>query len=247
MSNIYHVTTQLGRMDSFFLEADSFNEVADLITSISKADIINIKKIIYSKKFKIGTSEGLENAPFFQDCIYKWSFICFSNNYTKQIDLYNLKPTTTKSDIEKFLKTQLIIDEPIVGFYDDFREDFKYTKIHDSNLYQVVYKVNSRTYTENFYSKNIPELIKFFEKFVSGELIEVREYQLTGLSDKVDDGNYHKRLSLSISDGDIQIKTFIPCISKAKDFNLIKEQILNTLKINNKKIDINNINFFLKS
>ena len=219
MSSIFHVTTQLGRMDSFFLEADSFNEVAELITSISRADIINIKKIIYSKKFKIATTEGMENSPTFQDSIYRWSFICFSNSYTKQIDLYNLKPSTTKADIEKFLKTQLIIDEPIVGFYDDFREDFKDTKIHDSNLYQVVYKVNSRTYTENFYSKNIPELIKFFEKFVSGELIEVREYQLTGLSDKVDDGNYYKRLSLSISDGNLQFKTFIPCISKAKDLN----------------------------
>lgn len=117
MSNIYHVTTQLGRMDSFFVEADSMQDVANLIEDISEADIINIKKVIYSKRFKIATNESEESIPTFEDSIFKWSFFCFSNNYSKQIDLYNIKPTTTKTEIENFLKTQLIVDEPIVGFY----------------------------------------------------------------------------------------------------------------------------------
>ena len=108
MSNYYHVTTQLGRMDSFFLEADSFNDVAELISQISEADIINIKKVIYSKRLKIATNESENIIPTHEDSIYKWSFFCFSNNYSKQIDLYNIKPTTTKAEIEKFLKTQLI-------------------------------------------------------------------------------------------------------------------------------------------
>lgn len=247
MSNYYHVTTQLGRMDSFFLEADSFNHVAELISEISEADIINIKKVIFSKRLKIATTESENIIPTFEDSIYKWSFFCFSNNYSKQIDLYNIKPTTTKTEIEKFLKTQLIIDEPIVGFYDDVRTDFKDFNLYEQNLYQVVYKYNSRTYTENFYSNNIPELIKFFESNISGELIEVREFELSGLSTKRDDGNYFKRVSLSITDENKQFKTFIPNIKKNKDLNTIKDIIRNKLRFNNKIIEPDKINFFLKS
>lgn len=247
MSNYYHVTTQLGRMDSFFLEADSFQDVANLIEDISEADIINIKKVIYSKRLKVATNESEELIPTFEDSIYKWSFFCFSNNYAKQIDLYNIKPTTTKTEIENFLKTQMIRDEYIVGFYDDVRTDFKDYKLYDENMYQVVYKYNSRTYTENFYSKNIPELIKFFDLNIAGELLEVREYELTGLSTKLDNGNYHKRVSLSFVDENKQFKTFIPNIKKNKDLNIIKESIRTKLKFNNKIIESDKINFFLKS
>lgn len=247
MSNIYHVTTQLGRMDSFFVEADSMQDVANLIEDISEADIINIKKVIYSKRFKIATNESEEAIPTFEDSIYKWSFFCFSNNYSKQIDLYNIKPTTTKTEIENFLKTQLIVDEPIVGFYDDVRTDFKDYKLYDDNLFQVVYKYNSRTYTENFYSKNIPELLKFFDLNIAGELLEIREFELTGLSTKLDSGNYHKRVSLSFTDGNKQFKTFIPNIKKNKDLNIIQQSIINKLKFNNKIIEPDKINFFLKS
>lgn len=247
MSNYYHVTTQMGRMDSFFLEADSFNDVAELLSQISEADIINIKKVIFSKRLKIATNESEDLIPTFEDSIYKWSFFCFSNNYSKQIDLYNIKPTTTKTEIENFLKTQLIVDEPIVGFYDDVKTDFKDYNLYTDNLYQVVYKYNSRTYTENFYSKNIPELIKFFELNISGELLEVREFELSGLSTKLDDGNYHKRVSLSFTDGNKQFKTFIPNIKKNKDLNLIKDIVSNKLRFNNKIIEPDKINFFLKS
>ena len=96
MSNIYHVTTQLGRMDSFFLEADNYNDIINLLTEISEADIINIKKIIYSKKFGVNTNEIIKEFPNYEDSIYKWSFFFYSNNHTKQIDLYNLKPHTTR-------------------------------------------------------------------------------------------------------------------------------------------------------
>ena len=247
MSKIYHVTTQLGRMDSFFLEADSKEDIAELITDVSRADIVNIKEIIYSKRFKIATSESETPYPFYEDSIYKWSFFCFSDNHSKQIDLYNIKPHTTKEDIEKFLKTQMIVNEPIIGFYDDVRTDFKDTKLYDDNLYQVVYKYNSRTYTENFYSKNIPELLKFFDTFIAGELIEIREFVLSALSDKVDDGNYLKRVSLTINDDNKQFKTFIPNIKRNSNLELIKETIRNKLKINNKIIDPDKINFFFKS
>lgn len=247
MSNIYHVTTQLGRMDSFFLEANSSQDIINLLNEISEADIINIKKIIYSKNYKIATNDSLSQYPKNEDSIYKWSWFCYSNNHSKQIDLYNLKPHTTKEDIEKFLKTQLIVDEPIIGFYDDVRTDFKDTNIFDQNLYQVVYKYNSRTYNENFYSNNIEELKKFFDKFVSGELVEIREFEFSNLSIKEDDGNYYKRVSLKFIDDNLVFKTFIPNIKKNKDLNLIKELIINNLRFNNKKIKSDKINFFLKS
>lgn len=246
MSNIYHVTTKMGRMDSFFLEADSVNDIVNLIAEISEAEIINIKKIIYSKNFKIGTNESLSPFPKNEDSIYKWSFFCYSNNHSKQIDLYNLKPYTTKQDIEKFLKTQLIVDEPIIGFYDDTREDFKMSNIFDTNLFQIVYKYNSRTYNENFYSQNLEELKKFYDKFVCGELVEIREFETSNLSIKEDDGKYFKRVSLSITDNSLQFKTFIPNIKTNIDFNIVKQKIINYLKFNNKKIDLENINFNLK-
>lgn len=247
MSNIYHVTTKMGRMDSFFLESDSVQDIVNLISEISNAEIVNIKKIIYSKNFKINTNESLNLYPRNEDSIYKWSFFCYSNNHSKQIDLYNLKPHTTKEDIEKFLKTQLIVDENIIGFYDDFREDFKMSNVFDTNLFQIVYKYNSRTYNENFYSKNLNELKKFYDNFVSGELVEIRQFELSTLADNLDDGNYYKRISLSMNDNNLSFKTFIPNIKKNIDFNIVKEKILFYLKFNNKKIDSSNINFFLKS
>lgn len=247
MSHIYHVTTQCGRMDSFFLEADNHNDIVNLIENISEADIINVKKIIYSKVYKINTTESLSRIPVNEDSIYKWSWICYSNSYTKQIDLYNLKPTTTKKEIEEFLKTQSIRDEYIVGFYDDFKIEFKDINLFDDNLYQVVYKLNSRTYTENFYSNNIEALIKFFNKNVAGELVEIREYKLTNMSTKLDDGNYHKRVSISITDDNKQTKTFIPNVKKNKTFEEIKNSIVSFLKFNNKKIEKDKINLFLKS
>lgn len=247
MSNIYHITTQMGRMDSFLLEADSKEDIIELLTQISEAEIINIKKIIYSKRLKIDTNQGLNDYPIFEDSIYKWSFFCFSNNHSKQIDLYNIKPHTKKEDIEKFLKTQLIVDEPIVGFYDDVRTDFKDTKLYDDNLYQVVYKYNSRTYNENFYSKNISELKKFFDNHIAGELIEIREFVTSNLSIKIDDGNYHKRISFTIKDNNLQFKSFIPNIKRNKDLNFIRNLISEKLKFNNKKILINDISLTLKS
>lgn len=244
---IFHVTTQLGRMDSFFLEADNENDIVSLLENVSEADIINIKKIVYSKNYKIATNDSISIIPNYEDSVYKWSWICFSNSYTKQIDLYNVKPTTTRKDIEDFLKTQSIRDEYIVGFYDDFKTEFKDIALYDDNLYQVVYKLNSRTYTENFYSNNIQALINFFDKKIAGELVEVREYKLTNLSTKLDDGNYYKRVSLSFLDEKKQFKTFIPNIKKNKSIDELKSFIVNYLRFNNKRIQDDKINLYLKS
>lgn len=246
MSNFYHVTTQMGRMDSFFLEADSYQDCINLITEISEAEIINIKKVIYSKRLRIGTNEQENQYIKNEDSIYKWSFFCFSNNYSKQIDLYNLRPTTTKEEIEKFLRTQLIGDEPIVGFYDDVRTDFKDSLIIDKNLFQIVYKYNSRTYTENFYSNNIEELKNFFNLNVAGELIEIREYEYTNIATKEDKGNYYKRITFKVFNSFREFVSFIPNIKKTKDFLSVKNSIQTFLKFDNKKIQDDKIKYFLK-
>ena len=114
-------------------------------------------------------------------------------------------------------------------------------------MYQVVYKLNSRTYTENFYSNNIQALINFFDKKIAGELVEVREYKLTNLSTKLDDGNYYKRVSLSFLDEKKQFKTFIPNIKKNKSIDELKSFIVNYLRFNNKRIQDDKINLYLKS
>lgn len=246
MSNVYHITTKMGRMDSFFLEADTIQDIINLLTQTSEAEIINIKKIIFSKPLQIGTNEKLNQYPENELSIFKWSYFCFSNNHSKQIDLYNLKPNVTKKDIEDFLKTQLIVDEPIIGFYDDVRTDFNMNSVFDNNLYQVVYKYNSRTYNENFYSNNIEELKKFFDKFICGELVEIREFELTNISDKLDDGDYYKRATFKIQNENLEFKSFIPNIKKNIDMNLLKNSIINNLKFNNKKIDLEDIKIYLK-
>ena len=41
MSNIYHVTTQLGRMDSFFLEANSSQDIINLLNENDIGYLIN--------------------------------------------------------------------------------------------------------------------------------------------------------------------------------------------------------------
>jgi hypothetical protein len=111
----------------------------------------------------------------------------------------------------------------------------------------VVYKYNSRTYNENFYSNNTQELKRFFDNHIGGELIEIREFETSNFSIKNDDGNYHKRISLTFNDDNFQFKTFIPNIKKNKNMENIRELISQKLKFRHKIIDKSKLNIFLKS
>lgn len=56
--SLFYVSMFQGRTDNFYLEMDSKNDVIEFLSSVSTAHIVNIKKVVYSKKFLIGTSSG---------------------------------------------------------------------------------------------------------------------------------------------------------------------------------------------
>ncbi len=246
MSNKYHITTKLGRYDSFYLEADSYQDCQNLITEISEADIISIKKVVFSKKFKINTNSPAFTFPALEDYFYKWSFFVYTATFSKQIDFYHIKKTTPKQEIIDFLLTQMINNEYIIGFYDDIITEAKAETENINNLYQIVYKHNSRTYTENFYTSDYFALENFFNKNLSGDLIEIRKVEFLGIGKKEDNGNYIKRVTFKIKDELKQMVSFIPNIKKTLLTSKIKAILQSHLKFNQKRIDLDNIDLYIK-
>ncbi len=55
---LFYISLHQGRTDNIYLEMDNKNDVISFLSSISTAKIVNIKKVVYSKNFLIGTTNG---------------------------------------------------------------------------------------------------------------------------------------------------------------------------------------------
>ena len=238
------ITTSQGRSDTFYLEATNKNKIISFLNYVSTAVIRNIKEVVYSKKYNINYVSSI---PFVESTVYfKVILFAYSKTYSQQFTLYNVKKTITKEDLVNHYKKLLIVNEPILGFYDIsfYKENSKNENIEF--MYQVQYKRNSKTYVEDFYSESYDKVKDFFENVIDGELLEIRKYVHLDNTVIVDDGQYVKRMSFYITNDKFQFSSFVPKIKRNFKIEQIKESMLQNLDFRNQKIKIENVNLRFK-
>lgn len=237
MSKHFHVTLSQGRADTFYLQSSSKSKVLTFLNSVSTAIVRNIKEVVYSKTYNINY---VSKPPFFPSAVFhKVIIFAYSANYSQQFTLYNVKKSVTQELLETEYKKMYIKDEQITGFFDiSFYNEIAKNEDID-RLYQVQYKRDSKTYTEDFYNDSIEKVKDFFESVIDGELIEIRKYVHLDTTVKKDDGDYIKRVSFYASDDSSFMSASIPKVKKTLTHAQIKNLIVSNLEIHNKNIDSN--------
>lgn len=237
--SIFHVTSSQGRADTFYLHATSKNKILNFLNAVSTAVVRNIKEVVYSKTYDINHFYSPSFVP--SDTFHKVVIFAYSKNYSESFTLYSVKKTVTKEFLERQYKKLYILDQPIMGFYSI---NFYGEVAKDENidyLYQVQYKRNSKTYTEQFYSDSYLKVKEFFENCIDGELVEIRKYVHLDTTVVEDDGNYRKRMSLYTSDDTHFFSASIPKIRKSLSDSQIKDLIQQNLNYYNKNIDLDSL------
>lgn len=236
---IFHTTMSQGRGDTLYLHATSKNKLLFFLNSVSTAVIRNIKEVVYSKTFGINATATL---PYIEsEAYHKVVIFAYSKNYSQQFILYNVKKSVNEDFLKKEYKKLFILNEKIEGFFTiDFYNEVAQSDNID-NLYQVQYKRNSKTYTEEFYADSYQKVKDFFETIIDGELLEIRKYVHLDNSIKKDDGDYLKRMSLYITDNKFHFSASIPKIKKNLEVDDLKELITNNLNFHGKPIEKDDI------
>ena len=130
-----------------------------------------------------------------------------------------------------------INDELITGFFDiSFYNEVAKTENID-RLFQVQYKRDSKTYTEDFYSDSYDKVKDFFENVIDGELIEIRKYVHLDTTVKKDDADYVKRVSMYVDGKDTKMLSSLPKIKKDIPHDALLNLIVDNLNVNNLPID----------
>lgn len=239
MSKHFHVTMSQGRADTFYLQSSSKSKILTFLNSVSTAIVRNIKEVVYSKTYNINY---VSKPPFVPSAVFhKVIIFAYSANHSEQFTLYNVKKSVTQQFLESEYKKMYIKDELIQGFFDIsfYNEVAKDEDI--TRLYQVQYKRDSKTYTENFYSDSYDKVKDFFDAVVDGELIEIRKYVHNDTTVKRDDGDYTNRVGSYIVQDGYSISFSIPKVKKSLDDSQIKNLIVANLQIHNKNIDSKSI------
>ncbi len=103
---LFHLTLKQGhRSDTLYLESQSETKIKNFIKTVSTADLISLKKVVYSKKFGINysitnfTSNNNHNEEL-EILVESKSYVDVLNiKYTKK----NLDKKTIKDTIQKYL------------------------------------------------------------------------------------------------------------------------------------------------
>ncbi len=237
--SIFHVTNSQGRADTFYLHSTSKSKILNFLNAVSTAIVRNIKEVVYSKTYNINY---VSKPPFVPSAVFhKVVIFAYSANYSQQFTLYNVKKTITQEYLETEYKKMYINDELITGFFDiSFYNEVAKTENID-RLYQVQYKRDSKTYTEDFYSDSPDKVKDFFENVIDGELIEIRKYVHLDTTVIKDDGDYRKRMSFYIASSGDAFSASIPKIKKSLSDVQIKDLIIQNLNFYNKNIDLDTI------
>lgn len=239
MSKIFHVTMTQGRADTFYLQSSSKTKILTLLNSLSTAVVRNIKEVVYSKTYNVNYTL---KAPFVPSSVFhKVVIFAYSKNYSQQFTLYNVKKSVTQELLETEYKKMFIKDELIIGFFDISFYDEVAKDESIERLYQVQYKRDSKTYTEDFYSDSYEKVKQFFDSVIDGELIEIRKYVHLDTTLKKDDGDYTKRIGVYFTQEGHAFSVSIPKIRKNLSDSEIKNFLVSNLDINNKNIDSNSI------
>lgn len=237
--SIFHVTLSQGRADTLYLHSTSKSKVLNFLNSVSTAIVRNIKEVVYSKTYNVNYSS---KPPFVPSAVFhKVIIFAYSKSYSQQFTLYNVKKSITQEYLETEYKKMFINDELITGFFDiSFYNEVAKTENID-RLFQVQYKRDSKTYTEDFYSDSYDKVKDFFENVIDGELIEIRKYVHLDTTVKKDDGDYVKRVGSYMVQDSYAVSFSLPKVKKSlKDVD-IKNLIVSNLQIYNKNIEKDSI------
>jgi len=236
--NKYHLTLSQGRADTIYLEADSKNKILNLFNTLSTAVVRNIKKVVYSKAFNINYTEK----PYVRVPVYhKVEIFALSKSYSQTFTVFNVKRSVTKEMLETEYKKLLINDEPIIDFFSIVFFRTPDNVLDYRNLYQVQYKRDSKTHTENYYANDYRTVKEIFENTIGGELLEIRKFEYYSSSIVKDDGNYHKAVNLFVTNDDASMSIKLPKVKKNLSHYDILNLVQTNLTFNGKKIDINKI------
>jgi hypothetical protein len=239
---LFHSTLSLGRSDSIVTENTSATSLLNFLKIHSKAVVRNIKEIVFSKDYNINYT----SVPFLQGDIYDKVIIqALSSSFSETYILFNIKRTVTKEDIQKEFKKLLINNEPIIDFMSITFYDKGVSPTNYNNLYQVQYKRNSKTYTENFYSKKWEDVLSIATALIDGEITEIRKFVHFDSTVKKDDGiGYYKAVTASLSSDDAYRTLKIPKVIHGISHDELTNNIADTFKVYGK--DINKDDLLLK-
>lgn len=106
---LFYVSLYSGRSDSVYFEADSKNDVLNFFNSLSDCVVTNIKKIVYSKEYLIGTGSG---ALAYDSVQTKRTIKAMvqSKNYTNVLEIKFPKENLTRQFIETNIKRYLLLN-----------------------------------------------------------------------------------------------------------------------------------------
>lgn len=108
------------------------------------------------------------------------------------------------------------------------------------NKYQIVYNLHSKKHYLDIQCDTYQNARDFFQDTMVGELVEIRKYVYENKVDTVDDGNYYKKLKISLTLG---LNRFISIsIPKIKtSYKIDTNAIKNTFRLGNQIPDIKEI------
>lgn len=113
----FYISLYSGRSDNIYLEADSKNDILDFINTLSDAKVVNIKKVVYSKEYQIGTVSG----AFAYETVNtnrNLKVMVKTKNYTNVVDIKFSKENLTREFIETNIKKYLLLnDEKIESIF----------------------------------------------------------------------------------------------------------------------------------
>lgn len=230
----YHISLAQGRTDTIYLESSSKSKVLSFLNTVSTAVVRNIKELVYSKDYNINyTPKPFEPTQTYHKVIV----FALTQNYADTITLYNVKRTVTKELLQKQFKKLYINNEPIIDFFDiQFYNEGVSPTSYD-NMYQVQYKRNSKTYTENFYSDSWLKVKDVAESIIDGEITEVRKFVHYDSTVKKDDvTDYHKSVYCSITNNEAYSKFSLPKVKKSVGHTQLLELIKGNIKFKGKSI-----------
>lgn len=103
-------------------------------------------------------------------------------------------------------------------------------------FFQVQLKKGTKTITENIESKDYKDILEYYYKLSSCEVIEIREWLEKEKTTKKDDGDYIKAVSIVLRNGTKESLRFrLPKLKKSIDENELDNIIISNLTIGNKK------------
>jgi hypothetical protein len=105
----YKVTLNMGRTDTIFIEADSVTSIREFFTSVSKANITQIKKILVSRDFNLNYTKpsSLATGDFYT---YIKALCKTDKGFTGAITINFLDINATKDSLVSYIKKYLKIN-----------------------------------------------------------------------------------------------------------------------------------------